>query len=294
MCTNVRMSTPTLTERQQKTLSFLQEYLQAQGLPPTLREIAEALGFSSHSSAQACVGVAGPQGRARTLAAAPRFAVTARPRLPPAPSRRQRTAPRRPRGRRQSDPRHRKHRRRVRHRRQPVPPATGLLAARGRFEHARRRHPRRRPAAIHRTETADDGRIVVARLDDEVTVKTPRTQARTDSPAPVNPDFEPIEIDPRSRRVRHRRTLCRHDPQNLIDELPSLTPPSHQALPRPISALGEVLRDRASGAGCRAGFLDPSPGWQSSLDALLPGGGWPMGALTEILFENDGLGELSW
>ena len=29
------------------------------------------------------------------------------------------------------------------------------------------------------------------------------------------------------------------------------------------------------------------------LDALLPGGGWPCGALTEILFEYDGLGELS-
>jgi hypothetical protein len=29
------------------------------------------------------------------------------------------------------------------------------------------------------------------------------------------------------------------------------------------------------------------------LDALLPGGGWPSGALTEILFEADGLGELS-
>jgi hypothetical protein len=29
-----------------------------------------------------------------------------------------------------------------------------------------------------------------------------------------------------------------------------------------------------------------------SLDARLPGGGWPIGALSEILFENDGLGEL--
>lgn len=29
------------------------------------------------------------------------------------------------------------------------------------------------------------------------------------------------------------------------------------------------------------------------LDALLPGGGWPCGALSEILFEYDGLGELA-
>jgi|SRR6185312_8907889 len=31
----------------------------------------------------------------------------------------------------------------------------------------------------------------------------------------------------------------------------------------------------------------------SSLDALLPGGGWPLGALSEILFTHDGIGELS-
>ena len=31
----------------------------------------------------------------------------------------------------------------------------------------------------------------------------------------------------------------------------------------------------------------------AELDAQLPGGGWPCGALSEILFEHDGLGELS-
>lgn len=31
----------------------------------------------------------------------------------------------------------------------------------------------------------------------------------------------------------------------------------------------------------------------TELDALLPGGGWPLGALSEILFTHDGLGELS-
>ena len=31
----------------------------------------------------------------------------------------------------------------------------------------------------------------------------------------------------------------------------------------------------------------------AELDALLPGGGWPCGALSEILFEYDGLGELA-
>ena len=31
----------------------------------------------------------------------------------------------------------------------------------------------------------------------------------------------------------------------------------------------------------------------SQLDAVLPGGGWPRGALTEILIPDEGIGELS-
>ncbi|HZP67981.1 MAG TPA: translesion DNA synthesis-associated protein ImuA [Rudaea sp.] len=35
------------------------------------------------------------------------------------------------------------------------------------------------------------------------------------------------------------------------------------------------------------------PSGLAELDALLPGGGWPLGALSEILFEYDGIGELA-
>ncbi|TDR39195.1 SOS-response transcriptional repressor LexA [Tahibacter aquaticus] len=51
--------------------------------------------------------------------------------------------------------------------------------------------------AVHRTPDADDGRIVVARLDDEITVK--RLQRRHDRLLLLseNPDFAPIEVDPR-------------------------------------------------------------------------------------------------
>src|SRR5687767_4935847 len=35
------------------------------------------------------------------------------------------------------------------------------------------------------------------------------------------------------------------------------------------------------------------PTGQSALDALLPGGGWPLGALTEICCAEEGLGEIS-
>ena len=51
--------------------------------------------------------------------------------------------------------------------------------------------------AIHKTPEANDGQIVVARIDDEVTVKRLR---RTKSKhtlwlMPENDDYQPIEID---------------------------------------------------------------------------------------------------
>ena len=51
-------------------------------------------------------------------------------------------------------------------------------------------------AAIHRTQSADDGRIVVARVDDEVTLKTLERKRGRIRLLPANPDFAPIEIDP--------------------------------------------------------------------------------------------------
>jgi len=60
------------------------------------------------------------------------------------------------------------------------------------------------------------------------------------------------------------------------------------------SALDVVLANpaiwRSSNAQNRVRAL---PTGLAELDALLPGGGWPCGALSEILFESDGLGELS-
>lgn len=65
--------------------------------------------------------------------------------------------------------------------------------------------------------------------------------------------------------------------------------------PETASGLAEVLRhpgvwrrSTASAISARA-----VPTGFAELDALLPGGGWPRGALSEILFEHDGLGEFS-
>lgn len=60
------------------------------------------------------------------------------------------------------------------------------------------------------------------------------------------------------------------------------------------SGLGDILRHPGiwrRGTSSSVLFRTQASG-NASLDALLPGGGWPLGALTEILVENDGLGEL--
>ncbi|MFL6713303.1 MAG: LexA family protein, partial [Sulfurifustis sp.] len=51
--------------------------------------------------------------------------------------------------------------------------------------------------AVHRTPSADNGQIIVARLSDEVTVKRLQRRANRIRLLPANPDFEPIEVDPR-------------------------------------------------------------------------------------------------
>jgi repressor LexA len=49
--------------------------------------------------------------------------------------------------------------------------------------------------AVHRSEEARSGQIVVARLADEVTVKRLRRRGHNVQLLPENPDFAPIEID---------------------------------------------------------------------------------------------------
>jgi repressor LexA len=52
--------------------------------------------------------------------------------------------------------------------------------------------------AVHRTQEARTGQIVVARLADEVTVKRFRRRGHQVQLLPENPDFEPIEVDLRA------------------------------------------------------------------------------------------------
>ncbi|MBM3353896.1 MAG: transcriptional repressor LexA [Betaproteobacteria bacterium] len=51
--------------------------------------------------------------------------------------------------------------------------------------------------AVHRTQEAHSGQIVVARFADEVTVKRFRRRGHAVQLLPENPDFQPIEVDAR-------------------------------------------------------------------------------------------------
>lgn len=53
--------------------------------------------------------------------------------------------------------------------------------------------------AVHRTQEARSGQVVVARLGDEVTVKRLRRRGHAVQLLPENPDFEPIEVDLRTQ-----------------------------------------------------------------------------------------------
>jgi len=55
--------------------------------------------------------------------------------------------------------------------------------------------------AVHRTQEARTGQVVVARLADEVTVKRFRRRGHAVQLLPENPDFEPIEVDLRNESL---------------------------------------------------------------------------------------------
>ena len=188
-----------LTARQRQILDLIRRHVRETGYPPTRAEIAEAFGFRSvtaavdHLKALARHGVIElQQGASRGIRL-----------LAPADD-------------------------------EPVLPVVGrvaagspILAAEHIEEHHRLDPDLFRPRAdyllrvrgfsmrdagildgdllaVHRTPEAQDGQIVVARLDDEVTVKRFRRHARWRHRVhllPENPDFAPIVVDLRAQAL---------------------------------------------------------------------------------------------
>ncbi len=193
-----------LTKRQAEILNFISNYIDDAGFPPTRNDLAQHFGFRSPNAAEShlralaakqMIRIAPGRSRGITLTALSRSS------LPPANNLRT-----------------------------PVPligrvAAGSPILAQENIEREYRIDPSLfspRPhyflrvegssmrdagildgdlLAVHRTPVAQNGQIVVARLDDEVTVKRFKRNGYHVSLLPENPEFQPIQIDLRHQQL---------------------------------------------------------------------------------------------
>jgi repressor LexA len=184
----------TLTDRQSEILRLIRELTEASGYPPTRAEIARSMGFRSVNAAEQHLRALEKKGALEISSGASR-GIRVRDRLPNRLGRLMelpvvgRVAAGSPmlaeehlQGRYQVDPN------------LFTPRADYLLRVRGLSM---------RDAgilegdllAVHRSQEARSGQIVVARLADEVTVKRLRRRGHSVQLLSENPDFPPIELD---------------------------------------------------------------------------------------------------
>lgn len=179
---------PELTPRQAEILALIRTFMERSGRPPTRAEIAEHLGFSSPNAAEEHLRALARKGAIELIPGAARgIRVKAEAGLPLV-------------GR--------------------VAAGNPILAQENIESHVRLDPRWFRPRAdyllrvkgtsmrdagildgdllvVHKTPTAESGQIVVARLEDEVTVKRLQRRGNRVRLLPANEDFEPIEVDPR-------------------------------------------------------------------------------------------------
>ncbi|MBK1673167.1 repressor LexA [Ectothiorhodospira shaposhnikovii] len=181
-----------LTPRQTEILDFIRDCLQSNGLPPTREEIMRAFGFRSPNAAECHLRTLARKGAIEILAGTSRgirlLGGTGLPLV----------------GR--------------------VAAGAPILAQAHIEDHYQldQRLFRPRPdyllrvqgdsmrlagildgdlLAVHRTHEIRNGQIVVARLEDEVTVKRFERQGHRVRLKPENPDYRPIEVDLRSQSL---------------------------------------------------------------------------------------------
>jgi repressor LexA len=184
-----------LTPRQRQILDWIRGFMEARGMPPTRAEIAAGLGFSTPSSAEDHLQALARKGALEIVPGAARGL-----RLTDVPA--QGTLPLVGR----------------------VAAGSPILAAEHIEAHYRIDAELFSPRAdyllrvrgssmkdagildgdllaVHQTAEARPGQIVVARVEDEVTVKRYGRRGREIVLAPENPEFEPIVIDPKRTSV---------------------------------------------------------------------------------------------
>lgn len=178
-----------LTPRQAQILQFIREHRQTHGAPPTRAEIARAMGFRSANAAEDHLKALARKGAIELLPGASRgIRLPAEPRDPGLPVVGWVAA---------GSPILAQEQIEAYYRLDPAlfrPRADYLLRVRGMSM---------RDAgildgdllAVHRSAVAENGRIVVARLGDEVTVKRFRRSENRVWLLPENPEFEPIVVD---------------------------------------------------------------------------------------------------
>ncbi|MCK9532908.1 MAG: transcriptional repressor LexA [Gammaproteobacteria bacterium] len=174
-----------LTERQQEILDLIRAHLEETGYPPTRAEIADALGFASPNAAEGHLRALARKGAIELVPGSSRgirlpqlgLAVIGRvaaghPILA------------------------------EQHIEQHLSLDPGLFRPHADYLLKVRGMSMRDAGildgdllAVHRQPEARNGQIVVARLDNEVTVKRFRRQGRRVMLLPENPDFKPIEVD---------------------------------------------------------------------------------------------------
>ncbi|ANQ85227.1 transcriptional repressor LexA [Azoarcus olearius] len=178
-----------LTSRQQEILDFIRQTVESEGRPPTRAEVCSAFGFKSpnaaetHLRALAAKGaILLEEGRARGIRLAEALGL---PLVGRVAAGNPILAAEHVEARIQFDPA------------LFSPRADYLLRVRGMSM---------RDAgildgdliAVHRSHEARNGQVVVARIDDDVTVKTLRRNGPIVELLPANPDFDPIVVDTRS------------------------------------------------------------------------------------------------
>ena len=177
-----------LTAKQQEILTLIRQAIETTGLPPTRAEIAEAMDYSSHNAAEEHLRMLERKGAieivkgsargirlkdgggipliGRVAAGSPILAeehIQAHYQVDPALF---------------------------------SPRADYLLKVRGMSMRDAGIHDGDM-LAVHKTSEARAGQVVVARVNDEVTVKRLRRRGAIIELHPENPEFEPIVVDPR-------------------------------------------------------------------------------------------------
>lgn len=178
--------TPSLTQRQAEILQLIRDSVEAEGRPPTRAEIARAFGFRSANAAEDHLRALERKGLIEIDAGAAR-GIRLRealgiPLIGRVAAGHPILAEAHIQGRYQIDPQLFK------------PRADYLLKVRG-LSMINAGILDGDLLAVHRTQDARSGQIVVARLHDEVTVKRLKRRGSFVDLLPENPDFEPIVVD---------------------------------------------------------------------------------------------------